>query len=183
MTNLQRYLIGIQPEAVLMYHFAHGCDACPAKAYCDGQPTGSCCRENFMGWAAEGHMDNDKLIQALRCCARVDAKVNGCDDCPLEYCGTECEGLCGAAADAMERMRVQLAEKDKQLSAAVEELRGLCWCCSNGKKWDKAPGWSNMTTCKHIRERSARAVGGGKAGKDCPHWKWRGPQEAGEGEG
>lgn len=64
--------------------------------------------------------------------------------------------------------------------AAVEELRGLCWCCTNGKKWDKAPGWSNMTTCEHMRERGVLAAGGGTAGKNCTHWKWRGPQEARE---
>ena len=46
-------------------------------------------------------MDIEKLIHCLQCCARVDAHNIGCDDCWLEYCGTECQQLCGTAATAL----------------------------------------------------------------------------------
>lgn len=48
---------------------------------------------------------------------------------------------------------------------------------AHAQKYSKAPVWSNMTTCKHIRERGALAVGGGKGGRNCPHWQWHGPQK------
>ena len=47
-------------------------------------------------------MDYDKLIHCLKCCARVGAQNEGCNDCGLEYCGEECQQLCGTAATALE---------------------------------------------------------------------------------
>ena len=52
-------------------------------------------------------MDYDKLIHCLKCCARVDAQNTGCDDCELEYCGEECQQLCGTAATAIETLRAE----------------------------------------------------------------------------
>ena len=52
-TNLATYLLSLDPEVVWMHFFASGCDICPAKEFCDAQPDGTCCRENFMGWAKE----------------------------------------------------------------------------------------------------------------------------------
>ena len=75
---------------------------------------------------------------------------------------------CKDAADVIETL---LAERD----AAVEDLRGICWCCAHGEKWGKAPKWSKMTTCEHMREQGARAISGGK--RKCEHWKWRGPKK------
>ena len=55
-------------------------------------------------------MDIEKLIHCLQCCARVDAHNIGCDDCGLEYCGPECQQLCGTAATALSTLQ---AENDK----------------------------------------------------------------------
>lgn len=52
-TNLSAYLLGLDPETVWMHFFANGCDICPAHEYCEHQPDGTCCRENFMGWSKE----------------------------------------------------------------------------------------------------------------------------------
>lgn len=38
---------------IIVDNFAGGCDACPAREYCEHQPDGTCCRENFMGWSKE----------------------------------------------------------------------------------------------------------------------------------
>ena len=38
-------------------------------------------------------INRDTLIKALHCCSRTDAKASGCDACPLEYCGEDCNNL------------------------------------------------------------------------------------------
>lgn len=68
-------------------------------------------------------------------------------------------------------------QKAAERDAAVEDLRGMCWCCAHGEKWDKAPVWSRMTTCEHMRKSGALARGGGKC--RCPHWEWHGPRKEG----
>lgn len=72
------------------------------------------------------------------------------------------------AATAIETL---LAERD----AAVEDLRGLCWCCANGKKYENRLPWSKATTCEHMLELGVVARSGGKC--KCQFWKWRGPQK------
>ena len=52
-TNLTAYLLGLDIETVWMHFYAGGCDVCPAREYCEHQLDGTCCRENFMGWAEE----------------------------------------------------------------------------------------------------------------------------------
>ena len=52
-------------------------------------------------------MDVEKLIHCLQCCARVDAHNIGCDDCGLEYCGPECQQLCGTAATALSTLQAE----------------------------------------------------------------------------
>ena len=64
-------------------------------------------------------MDYDKLIHCLKCCARVDAQNVGCDDCGLEYCGEECQQLCGTAATALSTLQAENA----QLRADLEYER------------------------------------------------------------
>ena len=64
-------------------------------------------------------MDYDKLIHCLKCCARVDAQNVGCDDCGLEYCGEECQQLCGTAATAISTLQAENA----QLRADLEYER------------------------------------------------------------
>ncbi len=48
--------------------------------------------------------DYAELVKALRCCSKIDARNNGCDSCPYEYCGDDCQNLCGCAADAIEEL-------------------------------------------------------------------------------
>ena len=73
-------------------------------------------------------MDIEKLIHCLQCCARVDAHNIGCDDCGLEYCGPECQQLCGTAATALstlqaenERLRKELEYEREHANAYHEE--------------------------------------------------------------
>ena len=64
-------------------------------------------------------MDYDKLIHCLKCCARVDAQNVGCDDCGLEYCGEECQQLCGTAATALSALQTE----NKKLRAKLERVK------------------------------------------------------------
>lgn len=73
-------------------------------------------------------MDYDKLIHCLKCCARVDAQNVGCDDCGLEYCGEECQQLCGTAATALstlqaenEKLRAELKEAEMKIDSLLDE--------------------------------------------------------------
>ena len=66
-------------------------------------------------------MDYDKLIHCLKCCARVDAQNEGCDDCDLEYCGEECQQLCGTAATAIETLRAELARVTAERDGAIRK--------------------------------------------------------------
>lgn len=50
-TNLAAYLLGLDLETVWMHFCSDACGPCPAREYCENQPDGTCCRENFMGWA------------------------------------------------------------------------------------------------------------------------------------
>lgn len=73
------------------------------------------------------------------------------------------------AADAIETL---LAERD----AAVEELRGICWCCANGRPMRTNAGiYSKITACDHLEDRGIRGCAGREKG--CPYWQWRGPQK------
>ena len=90
-------------------------------------------------------MDIEKLIHCLQCCARVDAHNIGCDDCGLEYCGPECQQLCGTAATALSTLQ---AENEK-LWAELEKVKA---------ERDAAVSWAQKYTesidmpcvaCKH----------------------------------
>ena len=87
-------------------------------------------------------MDSEKLIHCLQCCARVDAHNIGCDDCGLEYCGPECQQLCGTAATALstlqaenEKLRAEL-EYEKEHANAYHEECGQ-WEAENEKLRDE----------------------------------------------
>lgn len=100
-------------------------------------------------------MDYKELIEQLRNAFRED--------------GYELEqSVCESAADAIETL---LVERD----AAVEDLRGMCWCCSHATPWLDAFGDGRLATCEYIEERGVLARDGGKC--KCPHWQWRGPQK------
>lgn len=75
------------------------------------------------------------------------------------------------AADAIETL---LAERD----AAVEELRGICWCCANGRPMGRIGRLRSCTTCDYMKERGI--LGNFGKERDCPHWQWRGQQKEGE---
>lgn len=100
-------------------------------------------------------MDIEKLIHCLQCCVRVDAHNIGCDDCGLEYCGPECQQLCGTAATALSTIQAE----NERLRAELERVKlvrckdckmsrpgglGYAWCgptampldgfCSNGQQ-------------------------------------------------
>lgn len=51
MRNLEQFVVAIPKEKWFEYFFCVGCETCPAKQYCDGQPDETCCRENFLAWA------------------------------------------------------------------------------------------------------------------------------------
>ena len=77
-------------------------------------------------------MDYDKLIHCLKCCARVDAQNEGCDDCDLEYCGEECQQLCGTAATALSTLQAEneklRAELEQMAACVYYKDGGLCQC-------------------------------------------------------
>lgn len=62
-------------------------------------------------------MDIEKLIHCLQCCVRVDAHNVGCDDCGLEYCGPECQQLCGTAAIALSTLQAENKRLNKIVCA------------------------------------------------------------------
>lgn len=65
-------------------------------------------------------MDIEKLIHCLQCCVRVDAHNVGCDDCGLEYCGPECQQLCGTAATALSTIQAENAKLRAELEYEKE---------------------------------------------------------------
>ena len=85
-------------------------------------------------------MDVEKLIHCLQCCARVDAHNIGCDDCGLEYCGPECQQLCGTAATALSTLQ---AENEK-LRAELNDLKA---------QWDMYGGDEGITAMIEERDK------------------------------
>lgn len=71
-------------------------------------------------------MDYDKLIHCLKCCARVDAQNVGCDDCGLEYCGEECQQLCGTAATALSTLQAENEKLRAELEQVTRDFDGIC---------------------------------------------------------
>lgn len=71
-------------------------------------------------------------------------------------------------------------QKAAERDAAVEELRGICWCCVHGKPWEKAGPLSKLAGCEYLSEIGVLARGGGRC--KCSHWEWRGLKK-GDGEG
>ena len=110
-------------------------------------------------------MDYDKLIHCLKCCARVDAQNEGCDDCDLEYCGEECQQLCGTAATALstlqaenEKLRAELEKVKAERDAAISDLETIM-----------AYGGGNLDTCQYCKNGQCYARGGTKL---ClPQWR------------
>ena len=118
-------------------------------------------------------MDYDKLIHCLKCCARVDAQNEGCDDCDLEYCGEECQQLCGTATTALstlqaenEKLRAELEQVKAEKDAAVESIPHECKTCVYHTVF------FNGCTPDH----DCTNPDGG-CSKNCDRWKWRGRKE------
>ena len=66
--------------------------------------------------------DYAEPVKALRCCSKIDARNNGCDSCPYEYCGDDCQNLCGYAADAIEELLAAVS--------SVVKCKECGWCHS-----------------------------------------------------
>ena len=109
-------------------------------------------------------MDYDKLIHCLKCCARVDAQNVGCDDCGLEYCGEECQQLCGTAATALSTLR---AENEK-LRVEAEGMRSNWYKSVEGIKKLRA----ELEQVKQERDEAVQCIRGiAKSGRVwmCPY--------------
>lgn len=111
-------------------------------------------------------MDYDKLIHCLKCCARVDAQNVGCDDCGLEYCGEECQQLCGTAATAIETLRAALARVTAERDGAVDSIPRNCETCAYHVVF------FNGCTPDH----DCTNPDGG-CSNNYDRWKWRGQKE------
>ena len=88
-------------------------------------------------------MDIEKLIHCLQCCARVDAHNIGCDDCGLEYCGPECQQLCGTAAIAISTLQAE----NERLRAELNDLKS---------QWDMYGGDVGITAVYKELEQAKR---------------------------
>ena len=117
-------------------------------------------------------MDIEKLIHCLQCCVRVDAHNVGCDDCGLEYCGPECQQLCGTAATALstlqaenEKLRDELEQVKRDLDAAVKDMEALMWFSGEGCHICA----HEIVIHKEPYVRSECALGNGAA--CCPTWR------------
>lgn len=83
------------------------------------------------------------------------------------------EARLAKAQEELDKMEQLHEDARLKLGKAMDDLRGMCWCCAHARKWDAAPGWSSAVTCKHMSE--AGITGGcGRAGKKCDHWEWKG---------
>lgn len=90
----------------------------------------------------------------------------------LSKCRANCEiprdiKSCNDAITAIETL---LAERD----AAMEDLRGMCWCCKHGRPWEPSGQLSRLITCEYMTVNGVRACAGRRP---CPHCQWRGPQK------
>lgn len=82
------------------------------------------------------------------------------------------EARLAKAQEELDKMEQLHEDARLKLGKAMDDLRGMCWCCAHARKWDAAPGWSSAVTCKHMSE--AGITGGcGRAGKKCEHWEWK----------
>lgn len=87
-------------------------------------------------------MDYNEIIEAMR---STDAKVVFC-----------------RSLDAALALETLLSERD----AAVEDLRGTCFSCKHGNKWEKEANIMRLIVCEHM-----------KGQPECSHWEWHGPQK------
>lgn len=105
-------------------------------------------------------METDKLIEALRYQAETIRGMN---------CTTMSAEQSDATADALETLTAQLVEKDKQVAAAVESLESVAHSGGN--------------LCEVCGADCCDAGFDDPETFQCGCFKWRGPQEAGEGGG
>lgn len=123
---------------------------------------------------------------------RVDAQCNGCDGCPFEYCGPECDLLCKNAATLIESMQSQIADyhhMSELVDGKMEENQRLRRINENLQEQLAASQHRERAAVEDI-EKMMRICEKGSchfcADGDCTNSpmctpKWRGPQEAGEG--
>lgn len=134
-------------------------------------------------------MNADEIVRALKCCSRVDAQCNGCDGCPFEYCGPECDLLCKNAATLIESMRSQLAdyhhmselvdgkmEENQRLRRINENLQEQLAASQRREQAavEDLEAAESCITCKHDWD----CEYSNSNGCSIANYKWRGPQEA-----
>ena len=112
-------------------------------------------------------MDIEKLIHCLQCCARVDAHNVGCDDCGLEYCGPECQQLCGTAATALSTLQ----NENEKLREKIEDARLEGYAKGLGEMS------AELKQVKAERDSAVRAIERVRSCKDCGHYtgEWTPP--------
>ena len=96
-------------------------------------------------------MDIEKLIHCLQCCSKVDAHNIGCDDCGLEYCGPECQQLCGTAASALSTLQAENAQLRAELEYEREHANAYyeeCgqWEAENEKLRGESIRWGQVAS-------------------------------------
>lgn len=137
-------------------------------------------------------MTPDEIVRALKCCSRVDAQCNGCDGCPFEYCGPECDLLCKNAATLIESMQSQLAdyhhmselvdgkmEENQRLRRINENLQEQLAASQHRERAavEDLEGAGACFTCKHFRQNGGDCFGAGRCRLD-----WRPLPKPPEGE-
>jgi hypothetical protein len=134
-------------------------------------------------------MENEKLIAALRYCdAVVNDTVNtgSCNFCPYR---DHCSDLDNEAADALERLTAESAEKDAEIKRLKEQVQ-YNHDCYFSEFAEKNRLQAELDAAVEDIEKMMRICEKGSchfcADGDCTNSpmctpKWRGPQEAGEG--
>lgn len=74
----------------------------------------------------------------------------------------------------MDDLKTENERLRKERDALMDELKGICWACKNQKPW-KMSVTGDTVACEHLAARGVVAAGG-RAGKNCEHWQWRGPE-------
>lgn len=69
-------------------------------------------------------------------------------------------------SDAVENLAANMADAFRQLDAAIEDMRGICYLCKKAEPY--SVGGTTMMTCHHIK-----GIATNKHPK-CPDFEWRG---------
>ena len=159
----------------------NGCEGCPHRQLCADDDTAECTIRVEAAAVFTALMDENAQLRAdlehkNNVVERYAASARSISLYLKEFCNKNLP-YDEMISDAVRKVETELEQVKRERDAAKKDLRGYCWCCVHGSKYAKAPIWSNTTTCKHMKERGVAAIGGGRGGKNCPHWQWRGPKK------